>query len=611
MQYLERLRDRSSLALGLMFALLLVAAVACGSAAEEPAPAAPAAEQPAASSGSSMQPTAMPAPADPAMAMDGEVSSGRVTMMLGGFGAEVFDNTVGGLAKEPRKHIHGNLTTWDLIDGEMQIVDGIASKWEMSEDLKTLTYTVMEGAYFHDDTPIEVEDVFWTLTHTVGPNAGEYGGSVAISFSKISERVEMGPGPRQVSVVAQVPIPDVAVYWSENEGGASSGQMMPKRDLVWTPENTLEYKELADAYNLNPIGAGPLKLIEHVPQTSMLFERFDKFYYQPDNGFPHDKRMKFGEILMTLVPEEATRVAALETGEADIGRVSQATFDQVKSGGGSIVLSPESVIIESYLFGCYDPALPCNDKGVRQALNYAINKESIRDNLLGAEVFEINGFWIVTESTIGYSPELDPFPFDAVKARELFTAAGFKNPDNPGGKDFGPMVLNTYPDPLLPNLIESARLAAADWENELGLDVEVRVFDKVSYGLIRTKTPEEFSGQAVWVAQNTRMDGAGITRAVAITPQRETEANKAFQPNTRIHNDQSLFDLLTKTMLSTGGPNAETDWNKAYMRMKDDSYHLSLGYVNAPWGVGPRIMTWEPFPVCEYACALHTITIPK
>lgn len=314
---------------------------------------------------------------------------------------------------------------------------------------------------------------------------------------------------------------------------------------------------------------------------------------------------------MTLVPEEATRVAALATGEGDIGRISQATFGQVESGGGSIVFSPESVIIESYLFGCYDPALPCNNKGVRQALNYAIDKEQMRDGLFGSEVFKINGFWIVTESTIGYSPELDPYPFDPAKARQLFTEAGFKNPDNPNGKDFGPMVLNTYPDPLLPTLIESARLAAANWEDELGLEVEVRVFDKVTYGKIRTKTPEDFAGQAVWVAQNTRMDGAGITRAVAITPQRESEANKPFQPNTRVHNDPEIFDLLTETMLSTGGPNAETDWNAAYTRMRDESYHLSLGYVNAPWGVGPRILTWNPFPVCEYACAYHTITIPQ
>ena len=244
------------------------------------------------------------------------------------------------------------------------------------------------------------------------------------------------------------------------------------------------------------------------------------------------------------------------------------------------------------------------------SFNYAINKEIMRDGLFGAEVFKINGFWIVTESTIGYTPGLDPFAFDPVKARQLFTEAGFKNPDNPGGKDFGPMVLNTDPDPLLPSLIESARMAAADWENELGLDVEVKVFDKVTYGKIRTKTPEDFAGEAVWVAQNTRMDGAGISRAVFLTSQRESPANAAFQPNTRTHNDPQIFDMLKETMLTSGTSTAEETWNSAYMTLRDESYHLSLGYVNAPWGVGPRILSWEPFPVCEYACAYHTITIP-
>ena len=66
----------------------------------------------------------------------------------------------------------------------------------------------------------------------------------------------------------------MAVYWSENEGGASSGQVMPKRPLTYSADKATEYRELADAYNLDPVGAGPLDLVEHIPQTSMLFERF-------------------------------------------------------------------------------------------------------------------------------------------------------------------------------------------------------------------------------------------------------------------------------------------------------------------------------------------------
>ena len=359
----------------LTFVMVLAFSVGCSSAAQT-TDAEPADTSGAAPPAVQVQPTAMPAAVGAPDAMP-TISSGRVTLMLGGFGAEVFDNTIGNLAKEPRKHLHGSLTSWDRVDGQMEIVAGIAKKWEMANGGKTLIYTIGEGGKFHGGADITMDDVLWTLQHTVGPQAGDYGGSVAIAFSRISEKVEMGPGPRQVSVTAKVPIPDVAVYWSENEGGASSGQVMPKRPLLYSQEQS-------DAYNLDPVGAGPLDLVEHIPQTSMLFERFDDFYYQPANGYPTDKRMQFSEMLMTLVPEEATRVAALATGEGDIGRVSKSTFSQVESGGGRVVLSPESVIIESYLFGCYDPALPCNNKGVRQALKLCHQQGAVAGRALWA-----------------------------------------------------------------------------------------------------------------------------------------------------------------------------------------------------------------------------------
>jgi hypothetical protein len=49
--------------------------------------------------------------------------------------------------------------------------------------------------------------------------------------------------------------------------------------------------------------------------------------------------------------------------------------------------------------------------------------------------------------------------------------------------------------------------------------------------------------------------------------------------------------------------------NDAYQRLWEEAYHFSIGYINIPWGVGPRIATWQPYPVAEYASALHTITL--
>ena len=138
-------RPKTTLYVSLILVLLFT--IACGTAAQDSTSgdaAAPAVPQ------AGGAPAAAPAAADPVAVAGTQISPGRVTLMLGGFNAEVFDNTIGGLSKEPRKHIHGSLSSWDLIDGEMQIVPGIARKWEYSQDLKTLTYTIMEGGKFHD-----------------------------------------------------------------------------------------------------------------------------------------------------------------------------------------------------------------------------------------------------------------------------------------------------------------------------------------------------------------------------------------------------------------------------------------------------------------------------
>ena len=98
------------------------------------------------------------------------------------------------------------------------------------------------------------------------------------------------------------------------------------------------------------------------------------------------------------------------------------------------MFSPEAVIVESHFWGCYKPEQPCNDKGVRQAFNYALDKSLLQDKLFGPEVNTQLGWWVVTPSTIGYSPELKPWPFDPDRARQLFAEAGYKTPDIQRGR---------------------------------------------------------------------------------------------------------------------------------------------------------------------------------
>jgi peptide/nickel transport system substrate-binding protein len=516
-----------------------------------------------------------------------EVNPGKVTWMTARFGNERFDYTfTAAVGNDYSRLLHGTLISSDVKEGMRMTVPGIATKWDVSSDGLTWTFDIRKGVKFHDGTDLTIDDVLWTLQHAIGPQSREYATSPS-SLSLVMDRIEQ-TGPDQVSVITKSPVSDLPTSISEAAGSLYG--IMPKRATLHNVEEEL-------AYDTNPIGAGLMSLTDHVPASVMSFERFDDYYYQPDNGFPDDKRVKFQSFDLFLVPEEATRVAALRTGEADIAPVTLTTKKQVEAGGGRLVFGQEGVTFWVLQLGCWKPEFHCHDRRVRQALAYAIDKEVMRDRLYGAEVMQVKGWSVVTPSTVGYSPEVDPFPFDPDKARQLLAEAGYKTPDNPAGKDFGKLIINTWVSSSMPFLPESAQLAADNWRRVLGLDVEVKVGDSTA---LKTATlTEELYGQILWRDNETRIDAAsGLQGRYWLTGERN-----------QLHSDSEL-DSMAKNALSVFDPvERENVLRSTYQRLQDEQYEISIGYINIPWGVGPRIQTWEPYPLATYPSALHTITL--
>jgi peptide/nickel transport system substrate-binding protein len=429
----------------------------------------------------------------------------------------------------------------------------------------------------------------WSLRHTFGPQAKEYAtSSVSISYSNIIDRIEQ-TGPDEVSMTFQVPAADFVGYVNPGSAGRNNGVVYPKRA-------TLHNEEAEAAYDSNPIGAGILKLVKHIQTESYSLERFEDHYYQPKNGLPTDKRVQFSLYDLMLVPEEATRVAALRTGQADIGDVSLGARKQVEDGGGRLVFSQEGYGFEALYWGCYGPH-PCSDRRVRQALAYALDKELMRDELFGGpDAFELKGWWIVTPSTIGYTPELAPLPFDPDKARQLLAEAGY-----PGGQGFGKLIVDTADNPRGPFIAESAQLAADFWREELGLDVEVRVSDRQAMQKAKSLTPEVFNGHISWDGQGTRIDASGITRSYWLP--------YAGRPQARLHHDLELYPLLEQALGVWAAEERGEALNSLYRRLQEEAYVINIGYFNLAFGVGPRIATWQPYPLFEPSASLHTITL--
>lgn len=566
MWHTKRLQSKVWLVIPLLYLLLL--AVACG------ASATPTTSGPVA--------TAIATPTPVPKSTAAVVHPGKLTVMAADLGSEGFNHVLapGNAGNNYSRLVGGWLTSRNE---KTEMVPGIASQWGLSADGLTWTFTIRKGVKFHDGTELTPEDVLWSLQHYFSPQAFEYAThGTAQRVSRSMDKIELS-GPDKVSLTTKVPLPEFGGIVSEIDDNWFF--IMPKRA-------TLHDKEEEAAYNKKPISAGPMSLEQHVQNVMMKFKRFDDFYYQPRNGFPEDKRVNFQSLDLFLVPEEATRVAAVRSGEADIALASLESRNQVEAGGGRLVFGPEGVFVWAILVNCYQPQYPCHDKRVRQALRYTINWELYQRLNGGPEVFQIKGWDAVTPSAIGYTPELDAGPFDPNKGRQLLADAGY-----PGGRGFGKLIVNTFISFAMPKQVEGAQLVADTWRRELGLDVEVLVGDPVA--LRERENSGELNGQIVWRDAGTRVNGTSYYTSRYADPKHIN----------RSHEDPELFRLTQEAFQLLDPDEREKASAKLFLRLRDESYHLGGGYVNIPWGVGPRVLTWRPYPMSGWLTAHHTITL--
>jgi ABC-type transport system substrate-binding protein len=580
-----------AIVLGVMLSVVFI--IACGGAAEPTAaPAAPTSAPQAAA-----QPTAMPEATSPPEVMSPEVNPGKVTWMVGSFANERMTYCLaGGGGHDYGRQIHAFLLESDVKDGARFIVPGIASKWSVNSDGTSWTVEIREGVKFHDGTELDIDDVLWTWRWGMGPQAKDYAtGGACLSNSQLTESFEK-TGPNEANVTFNTVFLDFEDDFG-SAGGNWIGTIYPA-GLGEGPD-ILHDEAVEAAFDRNPIGAGQFTLEEHVASDKMVFERFDDHYYTPANGLREDRRPRFQTLEIRLAPEVATRVAAVRAGEADIAPVTLGAQEQIEAGGGRLLFGQEGAFFFARLLGCWEEQYPCHDIRVRQALNYTVDRVSMRDKLYrGPEVFQIKGFPNVTPSTVGYSSDIDPFPYDPDKGRELMIAAGYAVPGT-DGKDFGKFIINTWPSAAVPNLPEAAQFVAEVWKKELGIDAEVRVSEESAVKKL-TRLTEDAYGQVLFRDNETRLDGSGIlVGGYGRTPDRPDRSSR----------DPDVVALAKEIRVIVDPAVRVPRLNEFYIRARNESNELMMGVVNIPWGVGPRILTWEPTPLAFYVNGVHTITL--
>ena len=165
----------------------------------------------------------------------------------------------------------------------------------------------------------------------------------------------------------------------------------------------------------NPIGTGPYKFVSYQRGGNLVFTRNDEYW---------GGKAAIKEVVFRKVTEDAARLAALESGQADfINNVPDHEVARLQKHPRIRIDKVEGLRM---FFLAFNVAFkPWDNKLVRQAANYAVDPQSIVRNIFDGIGYPING--PVGANVIGADPKLKRYPYDPQKSKELLTKAGFPN----------------------------------------------------------------------------------------------------------------------------------------------------------------------------------------
>ncbi|MFC1987194.1 ABC transporter substrate-binding protein [Chloroflexota bacterium] len=341
-------------------------------------------------------------------------ATGVLRVALNDFGTDQLDPILqSSMSRSTSACLFDHIITLSPDDGSL--APGIAERWEAGTDGQSWTFYLREGVYWQDDWgEVTADDVKFSLERVMSPESkSPYAGSFGEAIKNI-EAVDK----YTVRIDTNGTVIDLPVMLSFAQGG--EGLVVPKRYI--------EEKGL-DEFRSNPIGSGPWKLVRHVPGSLLEFEAVE----DPAHYKNHYRVMPaFQRLEIRLVPEEATRLAMLQTGEIDVALISGTTMEEAKQAGLQVVSIPfvgqdRLLIWETYR----TPDLPTANLKVRQALNLAINRDEIVQYLLAGE----GSAEVLPDRVFPFSVDIDmdywkdygkkTYTYDPERAKELLAEAGY------------------------------------------------------------------------------------------------------------------------------------------------------------------------------------------
>jgi peptide/nickel transport system substrate-binding protein len=295
-------------------------------------------------------------------------------------------------------HIYDRLLYRDPVSNEIKPM--LATEWRWVDDL-TLEFKLREGVKFHDGETFEAEDVVFTLQHAIDPASN----IKAVHNVEWIESVE-AVDDRTVLIRTKKPFPAAPHFLA--------GPL---------PIYGKDYYEKVgpEGMNKHPIGTGPYKVERVEPGIAVHFLKNDSYW----EGSPRESA-SIGKLVLRTIPDINTQMAELMTGGVDwIWKISKDQAASLTHAPNVTVGNGETMRIGYLTMDASGSSgdHPLKKKEVRQAIAHAIDRQSIRSNLMidGGQV--LSAFCYPKQ--FGCDQNVTDYGYDPEKAKELLSQAGY------------------------------------------------------------------------------------------------------------------------------------------------------------------------------------------
>jgi peptide/nickel transport system substrate-binding protein len=293
---------------------------------------------------------------------------------------------------------------------------GLAERWSMSQDGKRWIFFLRKGVTFSDGTELTAEDVKFSIELLVRK---ESRWPLRATFLRVEPKV----------------LDRHTVAFDSKDGGLADLDQTFSSFLGLPIVSKVYYEKVGDrGYDERPIGSGPYRLKAKRAGDSVSFEARPDWNTHWRVGAHWAKHGAFKEIVFRKIPEVATRVAVLRTGQADIAELTPEVIREVEQAKFPIVRSPDSYVPIVTFHGVwlpskpgYDASLPWLKRNVRQALSLALNRKEVAEKFYVGTASPTTGPHWFHPGTLGWNPAWKPDPYDPAGAKKMLADAGYPN----------------------------------------------------------------------------------------------------------------------------------------------------------------------------------------